>query len=185
MKKSLFTYAILAAALASPRPANTQSGLPADRTSSYFESVRRNPVALMDFLERMPKGGDLHHHLTGAVYAESYIDYAVADGLCIDKVAATLSPQPCDPAAGRVPAAQALTDFPLRNHVIDTWSIRNFVPAPDDRDVRHHFFAAFGKIDPVTNKHWGEMLAEVVHRAGAQHEIYLETMLTADQGEAT
>jgi len=185
MKKSLFTCAILAAALASPRPANTQSGLPADRTSSYFESVRRNPVALMDVLERMPKGGDLHHHLTGAVYAESYVDYAVADGLCIDKVAATLSPQPCDPAAGRVPAAQALTDFPLRNHVIDTWSIRNFVPASDDRDVRHHFFAAFGKFDPVTNKHWGEMLAEVVHRAGAQNEIYLETMLTPDQGEAT
>jgi hypothetical protein len=36
----------------------------------------------------------------------------------------------------------------------------------------------------VTNNHWGEMLAEVVHRAAAQHEIYLETMLTPDQGEA-
>jgi adenosine deaminase len=68
--------------------------------------------------------------------------------------------------------------------VIDTWSIRNFVPGPDDRDVRHHFFAAFGKFDPVTNGHWGEMFAEVVHRAGAQHELYLETMLTPDQGEA-
>ena len=28
------------------------------------------------------------------------------------------------------------------------------------------------------------MFAEVVHRAGAQQEIYLETMLTPDQGEA-
>jgi adenosine deaminase len=158
---------------------------PTDRTTQFLESARNNPAALMDFLARMPKGGDLHHHLTGAVYAESYIDYAVEDGLCIDRIAATLSPPPCDPAQGKVPAAQTLTDFPLRNHVIDTWSIRNFVPAPDDRDVRHHFFATFGKFDPVTNKHWGEMLAEVVHRAGAQHEIYLETMLTPDQGEAT
>jgi adenosine deaminase len=158
---------------------------PTDRTAQFMESARNNPAALMDFLARMPKGGDLHHHLTGAVYAESYIDYAVADGLCIDRVVATLSPPPCDPAQGKVSATQALTDFPLRNHVIDTWSIRNFVPAPDDRDIRHHFFAAFGKFDPVTNKHWGEMLAEVVHRAGAQHEIYLETMLTPDQGEAT
>jgi len=162
-----------------------QSSSPPERTAQFLESARNNPAALMDFLARMPKGGDLHHHLTGAVYAESYIDYAVADGLCIDRVVATLSPPPCDPTQGKVPAAQALTDFPLRNHVIDTWSIRNFVPAPDDRDIRHHFFAAFGKFDPVTNKHWAEMFAEVVHRAGAQHEIYLETMLTADQGEAT
>ena len=161
-----------------------QSGSPADRTAKYLESVRENPAALMDFLDRLPKGGDLHNHLTGAVYAESYIDYAVEESLCIDRVAATLSQPPCDPAQGRVPAEQALTDFPLRNHVIDSWSIRNFVPSPDDRDVRHHFFAAFGKFDPVTNGHWGEMFAEVVHRAGAQHEIYLETMLTPDQGEA-
>jgi adenosine deaminase len=160
-----------------------QSLSPPDRTAQFLESARNNPAALMDFLARLPKGGDLHHHLTGAVYAESYIDYAVEDGLCIDRVVVTLSPPPCDPAQGKVPAAQALTDFPLRNHVIDTWSIRNFVPAPDDRDVRHHFFAIFGKFDAVTNKHWGEMLAEVVHRAAAQHEIYLETMLTPDQGE--
>jgi len=185
MKRIVSTCVIAAAVLASGRPANTQSGFPADRTAKYLESARNNPVALLDFLERMPKGGDLHHHLTGAVYAESYIDYAVEDGLCIDRATATLSVPPCDLAAGRVPAAQALTDFPLRNHVIDSWSIRNFVPAPDDRDVRHHFFAAFGKFDPVTNKHWGEMLAEVVHRAGTQNEIYLETMLTPDQGEAT
>ena len=164
---------------------SAQSTSPTDRTAQFLESARNNPAALMDFLARMPKGGDLHHHLTGAVYAESYIDYAVADGLCLDRVVATLAPPPCDPAQGKVPAAHALTDFPLRNHVIDAWSIRNFVPAPDDRDVRHHFFATFGKFDPVTNKHWGEMLAEVVHRAGAQHEIYLETMLTPDQGEAT
>jgi adenosine deaminase len=164
--------------------AGAQSLSPTDRTAQFLQSARNNPAALMDFLARMPKGGDLHHHLTGAVYAESYIDYAVEDGLCMDRVVVTLSPPPCDPAQGKVPAAQALTDFPLRNHVIDTWSIRNFVPAPDDRDVRHHFFATFGKFDPVTNKHWGEMLAEVVQRAGAQHEIYLETMLTPDQGEA-
>jgi adenosine deaminase len=68
--------------------------------------------------------------------------------------------------------------------VIDALSIRNFHPTAEDRDVRLHFFAAFGKFDLVTNKHWGEMLAEVTHRGGAQNEIYLETMLTPDQGEA-
>jgi hypothetical protein len=131
---------MLSAAFLGAAAAVGQSDPAAERTAKHLESVRENPAALMDFLDRMPKGGDLHHHLTGAVYAENYIDYAVEDGLCIDRVAATLTPPPCDPVQGRVPAAQALTDFPLRNHVIDTWSIRNFVPGPDDRDVRHHFF---------------------------------------------
>jgi adenosine deaminase len=149
-----------------------------------MESVRGNPALLEDFLVRMPKGADLHHHLTGAVYAESYIDYAAADSLCIEAGSIKIVAPPCEEAKGRWPAARALTDFPFRNLVIDTWSIRNFHPSPDDRDVRLHFFAAFGKFDLVTNKHWGEMLAEVTHRAAAQHEIYLETMLTPDQGES-
>jgi adenosine deaminase len=157
---------------------------PADRTARYLESVRSNPLLLTDFLARMPKGGDLHHHLTGAVYAESYIDYAVEDGLCIDRMTIKILPPPCNESQGRLPASRALADFPFRNMVIDTWSIRNFHPSPEDRDVRHHFFAAFGKFDLVTNGHWGEMLAEVTHRAAVQHEVYLETMLTPDQGEA-
>jgi adenosine deaminase len=157
---------------------------PADRTERYLESVRSNPLLLTDFLARMPKGGDLHHHLTGAVYAESYIEYAVEDGLCIDRMTIKILPPPCDESQGRLPASRALADFPFRNMVIDTWPIRNFHPSPEDRDVRHHFFAAFGKFDLVTNGHWGEMLAEVTHRAAVQHEVYLETTLTPDQGEA-
>ena len=182
MGRRFCLIAVLVAAGFGGRSARAQS--PTELTARYLESVRSNPVMLMDFLARMPKGGDLHHHLTGAVYAESYIDYAAADGLCIDRVTIKILPPPCEEAQGHLPAARALTDFPFRNLVIDTWSIRNFHPSSEDRDVRLHFFAAFGKFDLVTNKHWGEMFAEVAHRAAAQHEIYLETMLTPDQGEA-
>ena len=160
-----------------------QNATPEQRTAKYLESVREKPLELMDFLDRMPKGGDLHNHLTGAVYAESYINYAVADGDCIDRTTYKILPPPCDAARGVAPASQAIGDFVFRNLVIDALSIRNFHPTSEDRDVRLHFFAAFGKFDLVTNKHWGEMLAEVRHRAGAQNEVYLETMLTPDQGE--
>ena len=178
---SIAIGAMLACIIVPPPIARAQS--PTARTSQYLESVRDNPMLLEDFLHRMPKGADLHHHLTGSVYAESYIQYAVEDGLCIDHQAA-LSQPPCDAAKGQLPAAQALTNFPFRNQVIDAWSIRNYVRAGDDRSVRYHFFAAFGKFDPVVNRHWGEMFAEVTQRAGLQHEIYLETMLTPDQGES-
>jgi adenosine deaminase len=155
---------------------------PAQRAAAELQRVRSRPELLHDFLLRMPKGGDLHHHLTGAVYAESYIGYAIEDGDCIDASTFAIVAPPCDGKA-TLPATQAASNFVLRNHVIDALSIRNFHPSPLDEDVRLHFFAAFDAFDRVTNGHWAEMLAEVVHRAAAQNEIYLETMLTPDQGE--
>jgi adenosine deaminase len=32
----------------------------------------------------MPKGGDLHMHLSGAVYAETFLKEAAADNLCVN-----------------------------------------------------------------------------------------------------
>lgn len=32
----------------------------------------------------MPKGGDLHNHLSGAIYAETFIQWAAQGGLCVD-----------------------------------------------------------------------------------------------------
>jgi hypothetical protein len=157
----------------------------ADRTAAYLAAVERDrtPTRLLEFIEALPKGGDLHHHLTGAVYAESYIEYAAHDGDCIDASFAIVAP-PCDPAKGLSPASRALTDYDFRILTIDALSLRNYTPSPSDPSMLGHFFATFYKFDRVTNGHWGEMLAEVVHRAAIQHEIYLETMLTPDQGEA-
>jgi len=81
-----------------------------DRTARYFESVRTQPSLLLAFLRDMPKGGDLHNHLFGAVYAESYIDFAARDGLCVDRASARLLPPPCNADKNQVPAATALTD---------------------------------------------------------------------------
>src|SRR5258706_4327449 len=47
-------------------------------------------VILRQVLQAMPKGGDLHNHLSGSVYAESYLRFAAADGICIDSVKLTI-----------------------------------------------------------------------------------------------
>lgn len=156
----------------------------AARAARYLDSVRDQPSLLLEFLARMPKGGDLHNHLSGAVYAESFIDYAAQDGICVDLAALSLVPSPCNAMAARQPAAQALTDQDLRDKLVDAWSMRNFHPTPGDRSGHDHFFASFSKFGLATDKHTGDMLAEVVRRAAAQHELYLELMLTPDGGEA-
>ncbi len=44
-----------------------------------FNQVRKSPPELYAFLLRMPKGGDLHNHLAGAIYAESFIRAAARE----------------------------------------------------------------------------------------------------------
>ncbi len=160
------------------------SGSSEARTSRYLDSIRESPPLLVDFLARMPKGGDLHNHLSGAVYAESYVEYAASDGLCVDLAAVSLIAPPCDASQQHPPAALAMKDEDLRNRLIDAWSMRNFHPAPDDRSGHDHFFATFAKFGPATDRHTGDMLAEVMRRAAAQHETYLELMLQPDEGES-
>ena len=59
-----------------------------------FQAIQKNPPELYAFLYRMPKGGDLHNHLIGAVYAESLLKAAAEDSLCIDEKALSLTEPP-------------------------------------------------------------------------------------------
>jgi len=154
-----------------------------DRTARYFESVRTQPSLLLAFLRDMPKGGDLHNHLFGAVYAESYIDFAARDGLglCVDRASARLLPPPCNADKNQVPAATALTDPALYRQMIDAYSMRDFQAS--QQPAHDHFFNAFSKFGAATEKRHGEMLAEVVARAGAENEVYLELMTGPARGQ--
>src|ERR1044071_3104606 len=82
------------------------------RTAAYFESIRKSPPKQMAFLLKMPKGGDLHNHLSGAIYAERYIDWAAEKGLCINDSTKALSvpPSPSKCAADQTAASAALTN---------------------------------------------------------------------------
>lgn len=152
------------------------------RTARYFDSVRNQPLLLHAFLAQMPKGGDLHNHLSGAVYAESFIHYAAQDGLCVDRIALSLTQPPCDPAANKPPATVALQDPALYGHLLDAFSMRQFHPGPESG--HDHFFATFGKFGAATNNHTAEMLVEARSRAAEDHLQYMELMFNPDGGAA-
>src|SRR5215208_7648990 len=90
-----------------PRGASEQ------RTASYFESIRKSPPKQLAFLLKMPKGGDLHNHLSGGIYAERYIEWAAEKGLCVNNrtmaLAVPPSPSKCDPEQ-QTRASTALTN---------------------------------------------------------------------------
>ena len=151
-------------------------------TARKLAAIRNQPPALEAFLREMPKGGDLHHHLSGAIYAERYIRWAADDGICIVTATMTIAAAPCDATAGRPPASAVLQDQTLFNQAIDAMSMRNWPPGINGHD---HFFQAFAKFSVTSAAHIGDMLAEVTRQAAAEHVSYLELMLTPDSGAVT
>jgi adenosine deaminase len=150
------------------------------KTALFLESIRDQPGMLYAFLRQMPKGGDLHSHLSGAVYAESMIRWAAEDGLCINQKTLQATSPPCDAHTGHLEAKQAFTDSVLYRSIIDAWSMRNWqVSGQNGHD---HFFDTFQKFDMATKNRRGEMLAEVAGRAAAGRVSYLELMLTPEGG---
>ena len=139
----------------------------------YLDSVRGNPAALRQFLFDLPKGGDLHTHLPGAVSVELLIHLAAGDGMCIDTVTYTAGAGPC--GGTRRPAADAETDPVFRTQVIGAWSMEGFVPSPSESG-HDHFFATFFKVGAIVATHSADMAAEVVQKAAVQHEVYMESM---------
>ena len=153
------------------------------KTARYLDSVRKQPSLLLAFLDDMPKGGDLHNHLDGAIYAEDLIDFAASDNFCVDRTTSRLLAPPCD-FCERYTAKPAIRcaydDHVLYNQIIDAWSMRNW--RPGDESGHDHFFATFDKFSLASHGHVAEAIASVINRAAREHVEYIEFMHTADGG---
>ncbi|HWN09657.1 MAG TPA: hypothetical protein VNO50_10375 [Pyrinomonadaceae bacterium] len=159
-----------------------RSGSAEARTARHFESLRKSPPQQLAFLLKMPKGGDLHNHLSGSIYAESYIQWAAENGLCVNNQTMALvvpaSKSTCDPKSDQLPASMALTNSVLYRQMIDAWSMRNWQLS--GQSGHDHFFDAFGKFGPATYNQTGRMIADAASRAARGRVSYLELMLTPD-----
>ncbi|MDF2867931.1 MAG: Aminodeoxyfutalosine deaminase [Gammaproteobacteria bacterium] len=144
------------------------------KVNAYFSQIQQHPIELYQFLYLMPKGGDLHNHFSGATYAENLISYGQKDDLCIEQTQLTVMPTTDCHAQQKI--ASVRNNSQLYNNLIDAWSMYNFSPAKES--ASQHFFSSFGKFNLLVNRHPGEVLAEIVDRAGSQNISYLELMLT-------
>ena len=208
------TLSLLLCALVALGPADAQPS-PAPKVSAamttneartikaYDEARAHGQLALYAFLYGMPKGGDLHNHLSGAIYAESWLRAASEDHLCInvkelafehvvDRSTRPEAPH-CDPLTsgeaavagtdGEFPAASLADNQPLYDELVDAFSMRSFVATPGNSG-HDHFFSTFDKFGGTSHTHMPEWLDEVAARAASQNEQYLELMHTPPFVEA-
>jgi len=147
------------------------------RAADKMSSIVGDPVALGQFLTAVPKGGDLHNHLSGAVYAETYLDWAKTEGgYCISNSSLALSTS-CSNTSTTSPIPTPADA--LFMDVVRAWSMQDFVAGA--QTGHDHFFATFGKFGAISGKaHHAKGLADVMKRADSENALYLEPMLLSN-----
>ncbi|GHC26342.1 adenosine deaminase [Kushneria pakistanensis] len=148
------------------------------RTAELMEDIRDQPPRLRMFLQRMPKGGDIHHHLWGAPWPETLLAEAGEKGLCVHADGSAIAPPPCD--GDELISAEGLArhDSGLYAELLNALSMRNTPNGPGTPPVEGHdqFFATFDRFAPVAAGSPGALLSATKRLAALDHLGYVETM---------
>jgi adenosine deaminase/adenosine deaminase CECR1 len=168
-----------------------------DSTGSYYQQLIAAPTPkiaeLTLFTNMLPKGGDLHHHYSGAMYVETYLDWLEQTKACLcsdvecknktnDKVGFEIVPKfsiVANPIKGKcISVEDTKKDTAFYRELLKRWSDKDYSNhsheqiAPDQQ-----FFATFGFFGPASNLDYRKGLELLKQRAIAENMLYLETML--------
>lgn len=179
MKFPIAAFACLACLPLSVVAAVAQTTAEARAAHAYDFAVKGGPLALHAFLDQFPKGADLHVHLSGAVYAETFIKDAAEDGICVDPKGLTFADPPCSaPLVEAKDLSGILTpsEQDLYDRLVDSFSMRSYVPTAE-WSGHDQFFATFGRFRGLRS-HIGEWVDEIASRSAEQNQQYLELMET-------
>ncbi|GGD70754.1 adenosine deaminase [Croceicoccus mobilis] len=161
--------------LAVPSAAMADSASEAE-AAKVFDTIREEPQMLRMFLQAMPKGADLHNHLSGTPSAEDYLGWAAAEGYCADPATLGLVPAPCEGAdkIGRIAAERPF----LYARLIDRLSTRGWQAGVDSDEVTGHtqFFKSFDLFGMVARDNVAPMMMVALRTAAGDNLTYLELM---------
>jgi len=89
----LLTIALCGGASIDAAPPATDQALTA-RHLARLIAEQEKLAELTLFFTRMPKGGDLHHHYSEAIYAEQDLEWVDQQGYCIDQTSYRIETDP-------------------------------------------------------------------------------------------
>jgi adenosine deaminase len=146
-------------------------------------AIRGNKAQLQYFFSQMPKGGDLHNHLTGSVYAETYFNIAVNEQLYLDTQTYRLYRQDDSSIPShRIHLGPNMSDLQsIRVQCIDHWSVRNYGFVGETLPPDEFFFGTFGIFSEANSSVENNitLLKELRERAAHENVSYLEIMFTS------
>ena len=144
---------------------------------NYLEKIRNNEALLTAFFQQMPKGGDLHHHFSGSVYAEPLLERAIAEDFYLNLE--TMGVAKTKPAIGNWQTFSSLKNEGklsfYQQQIMQTWSAKDYNGSVPSDDL---FFDSFLKFEPTIQGHFAEGMLELKKRALAENVSYIETQLS-------
>ena len=145
-------------------------------TSRLDMSSSPNAAALNQFFSLMPKGGDIHHHYSGAIYAETFLDWVAKEGSWINRESLQIE---TSKSPKSLTVEELRKEDPLYRELLSRWSDRDFrnffhdEMAPDEQ-----FFQTFNYFVGLASRHIPAGLHQLKQRAKQENLQYLETMLS-------
>lgn len=181
--QTVLSAAFLACAAGGSAPVQANTADQAAReaaVAAVFERVKGNAARLRVFIQAMPKGADLHNHMSGSPYAEHYLRWSAENGLCINAESGGFLPPPC--AEGSEAFGLETRNPQLYNALIDAMSTRGWQRGAGRNEITGHdqFFATFGKFGPAAAAEPGKVLAATLRYAAKDNVHYLELMHNPD-----
>ncbi|KAF1024529.1 MAG: Aminodeoxyfutalosine deaminase [Acinetobacter bereziniae] len=162
-------------------------------TEIYYNNlINEKPLDLASlnlFINLMPKGGDIHHHYSGSIYAETYLDWVDQQGLCIyindtpkHKKFTVEKNNKINNNHNKncLSSSKIRANDEIYSNVIKTWSNKdynnhyNIQLQPDLK-----FFNTFSYFSSLSADNYNKGLLLLKQRAINENVSYIETMLSA------
>ncbi|TPG32088.1 adenosine deaminase [Flavobacterium pectinovorum] len=144
---------------------------------NYLDKNRNNEALLTAFFQQMPKGGDLHHHFSGSIYAEPLLERAIAENFYLNLE--TMEVSKTKPSKGNWQTFSALKNEGklafYEQQIMQTWSAKDYNGSVPSDDL---FFDSFQKFENTIQGHFPEGMLELKKRAIAENVSYIETQLS-------
>jgi len=150
----------------------------ARKTSLLYDEMLKgdlpNIAQLTLFCAKMPKGGDLHNHYSGSIYAETYLEWVDEAGYWIDKNTLNICKVKTDSC---ITVGALQSNSKLYRELLTLWSNKDYsnhfhLQLPPDAS----FFNTFGYFSPVS-RNFNKGLLILKERAIKENVSYIETML--------
>lgn len=105
--------------------------------NTYFEKIRNNEAELTAFFSQMPKGGDLHHHYSGSIYAEPILEDAINEDFHLNTVTMqVLKEKPLDGNWELFSTLKSKGQLAYyKQQIMEKWSVKDYnnVDYPSDK----------------------------------------------------
>jgi adenosine deaminase/adenosine deaminase CECR1 len=198
IKTLVMLICLVSFGVADAREIKTQKTTPPSNyvaTNQYYSQLisgaTPNVAELNMFANMLPKGGDIHHHYSGSIYAETYLDWIGKKNYCIysesseqlkvEKYRIEIKPvaELAEGASKICISADAVRkDNAFYRELLMRWSDKDYgnhfhEQLPPDQQ----FFDTFGFFSPSARSAYKEGLQVLKDRAKAENVQYIETML--------